>query len=111
MITNDFTAAMSSEELQAGEARHHAAEQSRRLAMAAGLTKSSDDLSLAWAQDRGHYLLNLKAAVTAYNENKNIEELLITTIARLISVVDVEGDEVVEMAMEIVSASTDAQAS
>jgi hypothetical protein len=44
MIDNDFTATMTSEELVLGEARHCDAEPSRRLAMAAGLTKSSQFL-------------------------------------------------------------------
>jgi hypothetical protein len=48
MIDSDFTAAMTSEELLLGEARHSDAEPSRRLAMAAGLTKSSDELNKAW---------------------------------------------------------------
>jgi len=44
MISSDFTAAMTDQELRDGEARHAEVEQSRKLAMAAGLTKSSDDL-------------------------------------------------------------------
>ncbi len=42
MIDNDFTAAMTISEPQMGEARHSDAEPSRKLVMAAGLTKSSE---------------------------------------------------------------------
>jgi len=42
MLNNDFTAAMTSEELLSGETRYADNEQSRKLAMAAGLTMSSD---------------------------------------------------------------------
>lgn len=110
MINNDFTAAMSSEELLAGEARHTSTEQSRKLAMAAGLTKSYDELNQAWQQNPSLYLVALSGAIAAYDENKNIEELLVGCIARLASVVD-ENCDLVDRAMEIVRAGAANQAS
>jgi len=102
MITNDFTAAMTSEELSAGEARHSATERSRRLAMKAGLTKSSEELVSAWEKDSELHLTTLKGAIAAYKQNKNIEELLVSSVTRLVSVVDGGGGDVVERAMEII---------
>jgi hypothetical protein len=110
MIDNDFTAAMTSEELLSGEARHSSSEQSRRLAMAAGLTKSSDELQQVWEQNPEQYLATLIAAIAAYDENKNIEELLVGCIARLVSIVN-EDSELVDRALEIVKDSADEQAS
>ena len=72
MLENDFEAAMSSEELLAGETRHAPGEQSRRLAMAAALTKSSDELKLAWEVDPDLYLTTLKGAIAAHSENKTL---------------------------------------
>ena len=56
MVDNNFTAAMTEEELLFGEARHRSEEPSRRLAMTAGLTKSSEELSRAWEQDPELYM-------------------------------------------------------
>jgi len=103
MLNNDFTAAMTSEELLSGETRYADNEQSRKLAMAAGLTRSSDELQRAWQQDRSLYLTTLRGAIAAYEDNKNIEELLVNCIARLASVVN-EEDDIVSRAMEIVNA-------
>ena len=110
MIDNSFTAAMTSEELLTGEARHSSEEQSRRLAMAAGLTKSSKELAQAWKQDPELYMTTLKAAIAAYEENKSVEELLVGAIARLVSVAEGGEDDVVERAMEIVIGADDMQA-
>ena len=77
MITNDFTPTMSLEELQAGEERHTATIPSRRLAMTAGLTKSSKELAEAWDKNGELYLVTLRAAVAAYEENKHLEDLLV----------------------------------
>ena len=41
--------------------------------------------------------------MTAYDENKNLEELLVGAVARLASVVD-RDDDVIDRALEIVSA-------
>ena len=68
--------------------------------MAAGLTKSSNELKEVWEADPELYMVTLKGAITAYDENKNLEELLVGAIARLASVVD--RDEVNERALEIV---------
>ena len=62
-------------------------------------------------KDSELYLTTLKAAIATYEENKNIEELLVSTVARLVSVVDGGGDEVVERAMEIIEANTATHAS
>jgi hypothetical protein len=102
MLDNHFEAAMSLEDLLIGEARHADGEQSRKLAMAAGLTKSSEELQRAWQDDHGLYLTALSGAIAAYEENKNIEELLVGCIARLVSVVD-EGGDLVDSALEILS--------
>ena len=101
MLNNDFTAAITLEDLLIGEARHSDGEQSRKLAMAA-LTKSSEELQRAWQSDHSLYLTALSGAIAAYEENRNIEELLVSCIARLLSVVD-EGGDMVGRAMEIVS--------
>jgi hypothetical protein len=110
MLNNDFTAALTSSDLLSGEARHTDIEQSRKLAMAAGLTKSSEELQWAWEKDRSLYLTTLSGAIAAYDENKDIEELLVSCIARLVSVVD-EDSAVVNRAMEIVSDGRADQAS
>lgn len=111
MLTNDITPAMTSEELITGETRHSATEHSRKLAMTAGLTKSSDELSRAWEKDPELYLSTLKAAIAAYDDNKSLEELLVSAVARLVSVVDGGGGGVVERAVEIVSGGRTDQAS
>lgn len=110
MLDNDFKAAISPTELLAGETRHAETEQSRKLAMAAGLTKSCDELEQAWQQDPSLYLTTLNGAIAAYNENKNIEELLVGCIARLASVVDKDREEV-ESAMSIIRDAAINQAS
>ena len=46
--------------------------------------------------------LQLKGAITAYDENKNLEELLVGTIARSASVAD--QDDVMDRALKIISA-------
>jgi hypothetical protein len=104
LISNDFTAAMSSQDLLEGEARHKEAEESRMLAMSAGLTKSSQELEQAYAQDPELYLVALKGAIAAYEDCKNIEELLIGCLARLVSVVE-ESDDVTARIVEIVKES------
>ena len=43
-------------------------------------------------------------------KNKRLKELLVSSLVRLISAVDVEGEEVVEKATDIVSANTTTQA-
>ena len=103
MINNEFSAAMTSEEFLAAETRHVSAEQSRKLAMAAGLTKSSDELKEAWEADPETYMVTLKGAIEAYEENRSMEEILVSALARLASVVD-RDDDVIERALEIVSA-------
>ena len=108
MIDNEFVAAMTEKELLTGEARHREAEPSRRLAMAAGLTKSSDELKQTWEKNPGLYLTTPKGTIAAYDENKNVKELLIGSIARLVSVVDTdeeaeEVDDIVDRAMEIIT--------
>lgn len=107
MIKNDFVAAMTNEQLLEGETGHSKARSSRRLAMAAGLTKSSDELKQAWTRNPEAYITTLKGAIAAYEDNKNLEELLIGCLARLVCIVDEEEgiSEAVERAMEIVSQS------
>ena len=111
MVDNNFTAAMTEEELLFGEARHRSEEPSRRLAMAAGLTKSSDELAQAWQQDPNLYLAALSGAIVAYDENKDIQDLLLGCIVRLASVVEDGENEVVRRAMEIIAAGALGQAS
>ena len=53
-------------DLQTGEIRHKNAELSRKLAMAAGLTKSSDELKLAWEADPELYMVTLKGAIAGF---------------------------------------------
>lgn len=103
MLDSSFTAAITSSDLLAGEARHSDIEPSRKLAMTAGLTKSSEELARAWQSDPELYMTTLKAAIAAYDANKTIAELLVSSVARLVSVVDGGGGVVVERAMEIVS--------
>jgi hypothetical protein len=104
MLNNQFLAAMTSEEFLKGEALHCESEPSRELAMAAGLTKSSQELEKAWKKNPELFLTTLSGAIAAYENNKNIEELLIGCISRLISVVDEESD-VVSIGLEIVKNS------
>ncbi|NQV69265.1 MAG: hypothetical protein HQ498_04485 [Pseudohongiella sp.] len=96
----DFAASMTEQELLAGESRHQEAEPSRKLAMAAGLLKSSDELKHAWETDPELFLAALQGAVAAYEDYKNVEELLVGALTRLISVVDADST-VVDRAMEI----------
>ena len=51
MIESDFLSAMAGNELRNGEARHQEVKQPHKLAMAAGLTKSSDALRQVWDCD------------------------------------------------------------
>lgn len=111
MIINNFTAAMSKEELFSGEKRYQEAEKSRRLAMNAGLTKSSEELNRAWKKDKDLYIIALSGAIAAYEENKNLEELLLGAIARLVSVIDQEGYEAVDTAMTILRENSAEKAS
>lgn len=111
MITNTFTAAMTEEELIIGEARHQEGEKSKRLVMAAGLTNSNEELSLALEKDEELYMTLLRGAVTAYEENKSLNELLVCTLSRLVSVVNDENNEVVNRAMEIIRANATGKAS
>jgi hypothetical protein len=104
MLKNDFTAAMTYEEFLFGEDRHSDAEPSRRLAMAAGLTKSSEGLAEAWKNSPELFLTTLSGAIAAYEDCKNTEELLRGCLARLVSVVDEDSDEV-NRAMEIIRAA------
>jgi hypothetical protein len=76
MIDNQFEAAMTMKELVEGEARHNSEQESRRVAMLAGLTSSSTVLTQAWEQDPKLYMTTLKGAIRAYEENANLEELL-----------------------------------
>ena len=107
MIINDFTAAMSTQEFLDGEALHKRAELSRMLAMSAGLTKSSEELEEAYKKDPELYLLALKGAIAAHEDCKNIEDLIVGCLARLVSVVDDgdDGDDAADRAMEIVRES------
>jgi hypothetical protein len=101
MLKNDFTAAMTSEEFLFGEDRHSDAELSRRIVMVAGLTKSSEELAKAWGDSPELFLTTLSGAIGAYEDCKNIEELLLGCLARLVSVVNEESDEV-NRAIEII---------
>jgi len=94
---------MTTEEMQSGEARHAKIEPSRKLAMAAGLTKSSDDLREVWESDKEAYLTLLKGAVAAYEQNQLVEELLRGAIGRLVSVIgqDEADPELLEAAIAI----------
>ncbi len=101
-----FTAAMTSEEMQSGEARHARIEPSRKLAMAAGLTKSSDELRDVWDSDQEAYLTLLKGAVAAYEQNELVEELLRGAIGRLCSVVDDADSELLQSVENILAGKT-----
>jgi len=111
MITSDFTAAMTDQELLDGEALNVKAEQSRKLAMVAGLTKSSDELRQAWRKDPELFLTTLNGAIAAYEQNDLVEELLRGAIARLVSIVDETESELVEAAMAIVMNNESEEAS
>lgn len=88
MTDSHFQAAMTEDEMLDGEARHAEIEQSRRLAMTAGLIKSSDELRGVWDSDSDTYQTLLNGAVAAYEQNILVEELLRSAIGRLVSVVD-----------------------
>ena len=111
MPTNNFDAVMSLQELQTGELRLSGITQSRRMAMAAGLTKSSEGLTEAYRLNKDLYLASLQAAIAAYEENKQLEVLLVSTIARLASVTDVENSSVVMKALAIIKQSIDSDPS
>lgn len=103
MIESSFTAAMTTDEMDAGEIRHREMELSRRLAMAAGLTKNSDELKRVWETDQETYVTLLNGAVAAYEHNELVEELLRGAIIRLVSVVDKNdiSSELIDRCMEI----------
>jgi hypothetical protein len=106
VIDNEFVAAMTEQDLLSGESRHQQAEQSRRLSMVAGLTKSSEELNQTWKKNPELYLMALKGAIAAFEDNENVKELLVGSIARLISVIDADDEEIsniVDRAMEIIS--------
>ena len=102
VFTSNFAAAMTEDQYSAGEARYQATEPSRKLAMVAGLTRSSDELQKVWESDEKTYLTLLKGAIAAYEQNQLVEELLRGAIARLVSVVDSADPEVFEAATAIV---------
>ena len=102
MISSEFPADMTEKELLDGEDHHQAAEQSRKLSMATGLTKSSDELRRAWEKDPELFLATLSGAVAAYRQNDLLEELLRGAITRLVSIVEDTESELVEAAMAIV---------
>jgi hypothetical protein len=107
---NEFLAAMTDEDFLAGETRHQEAEPSRKLSMAAGLTKSSEELNQTWKTNPELYLMALKGAISAFEENENVKELLVGSIARLVSVIDTDDDEIsniVDRAMEIIGEDSD----
>ncbi|MFT4887101.1 MAG: hypothetical protein ACJA2D_001812 [Pseudohongiellaceae bacterium] len=74
-------------------------------AMTAGLTKSSEELEQAYEKDPEAYVEALKGAIAAYEDCKNIEELLLGCLARLVSVVE-QSDDVTDRAVEIVRQSS-----
>lgn len=88
MISSNFAATMTDDELKDGEANHQKVEPSPKMAMAAGLTKSSDELKRIWENERDAYLTLLGGAAVAYEQNKFVEEFLRNAIARVTSVVD-----------------------
>ena len=53
---------MTPEEFLVGETRHESGEQSRKLAIAAGLTKSRDELKEAWDSNPEMYMVTLRGA-------------------------------------------------
>lgn len=61
MIDNVLVVAMTDEDFLQGETRHQEAEQSRKLAMAAGLSKSSEEFKQTWVKDPDFCLMALKA--------------------------------------------------
>jgi hypothetical protein len=106
VIDNEFIAAMTDEDFLAGEIRHQESESSRKLSMAAGLTKSSEQLKQTRNKNPELYLMALKGAIAAFEDNENVKELLVGSIARLVSVIDTDDEKVsniVDRAMEIIS--------
>jgi hypothetical protein len=56
------------------------------------------------------YLIALKGAIAAFDENETVKELLVGSIARLASVIDADDDEIsniVDRAMEIIGEDSD----
>ena len=110
MIESDFQAAMTEDELMDGEVRHQEVEQSRKLAMLIGLTKTSHELRQVWESDRDTYVTLLRGAVAAYEQAQPVGELLGGAIARLASVADDVDSELINAVSEIVTTrSTDSE--
>ena len=84
----EFEPAMTQKELLDGEKLHLEIEETRKLVMAAGLTKSSVELEESWDIDPETYTTLLKGAVAAYEHNELLEELLRSSVARLVWVTD-----------------------
>ena len=63
MTNMSFHAAMTKDELLDGEKRQHTIEQSRKLAMASGLTKSSNQLRDTWEKNPETCRTLLKGAI------------------------------------------------
>lgn len=113
MLENEFVAAMTDEGFWKGEARHQQGDKSRKLALTAGLTKSSEELKKAWDENPELFLVALSGALAAYDENESVKELLVSSISRLASVVDTDGEvemakSIVSRAMEIIGEDSDA---
>jgi hypothetical protein len=70
--------------------------------MAAGLTKDSEELKQAWESDPELFLVTLKGAVAAYEQNELFEELMRGAIARLASVIGDADSELLKAVMAIV---------
>lgn len=82
----NFTASMTSAQLEAGERRHIELENVRRLAMLTGLTKSSAELKKLYDADPEVTLRVISQGVEVVDHYKNTIELLSGAIARLYAI-------------------------
>lgn len=80
---NDFEAAMTKAEFEQGEIGHHSIEKCRRLIMAAGLTKSSEELREVCRGDMASHAELLKLALEATEHYANVIDLLSGCVARI----------------------------
>lgn len=81
-----FEAAMSSKEMEKGEALHAEVEIIRRIAMVAGLTKNSAELNAAYKTDPNIYWDTLEYSIRSYEHYVTVLELLSGATSRLYSI-------------------------
>ena len=87
----EFEAAMTEDEFTTGELFHLEADTRRRIAMNAGLTKSSEQLLQIYERDAEAFLEMISLGDSTLDHFQNLMELLTGAVARLSSIATQNG--------------------